>query len=81
MELNKLKIGHNPVKDLAKRSKDIVSVFTKTVKDLKDVNVSVEKEVQDREVKKNAIIAEMVELNITKAQNELIISKINKFFE
>lgn len=81
MTITKLSIRANTIKDLQKRSKDVIGVFTKTVNDLKGINSIVEKEVQDREIKKAAIIAEMIELNVTKAQNELIISKINKLIE
>lgn len=76
-----LKAPESAVKTLQKKSEDILSVFTKTVEELKSVNSSVDKEVSDREVQKAKIENELAELSKTKQKNEAVIYKINKFFE
>lgn len=71
----------DPVQKLQNRSNDVLSVFTKTVNDLKSINTEVDKEVATREEEKARIEEELSALNRTKASNELVVSKINKFFE
>ena len=78
--INKLLDG-NSIENLQKQSTDIVSIFTKTVEDLKTVNTHVETQEKQRIEQKAKIDAELAALSTIKVDNEKVISKISKIFE
>jgi len=80
MNINQYLPG-SQVEKLQKKSENVLSVFTKTVNDLKNINDSVEKEVAIREDEKRILEQELSALNEVRAKNNLVVSKINKFFE
>lgn len=72
-----LKAPPDAVKKLQEKSDGIISVFTKTINELKVVNDEVDKELTSREQEKARIENELVLLNTTKAKNTTTINKIN----
>lgn len=80
MKMPQMPFG-NPVERLSKRSEDILSVFTKTINDLREINASVSEEVSSREIQKAKLDEELLSLNQVKVRNESVISKVTKFLE
>jgi uncharacterized small protein (DUF1192 family) len=69
------------IEKLQKNSSKILSVFTKTITDLTKVNSEVDEHIAFRQAEIQRIEAENATLGNIKAENEKVISKINKIFE
>jgi uncharacterized small protein (DUF1192 family) len=68
------------IEKLQKNSSKILSVFTKTITDLTKVNSEVDEHIAFRQAEIQRIEAENATLGNIKAENEKVISKINKIF-
>ena len=73
--------GPPSIKRLTRRSEDVVNVFTKTIKDLTEINSQVSGAEADRLKKKARLEAELADLDKIKQDNQKVIDKINKIFE
>ena len=78
--LNKITSGPAHTK-LSDKSKSILDIFTKTIKDLESVNTEADSEIAKREEAIKKASEEKTSLETTKANNITVISKINKIFE
>ena len=67
------------IEKLTKRSADIFSVFTKTQTELAEVNLSIQEEVDGREVEIKKLTTEVDTLNAIKDKNTKLSTKIDSF--
>ena len=66
---------------LQKKSKNIISVFTRTVEELKVVNQEIDETVKEKQAIMLQLQQESFALDMTKAGNEKIISNIEKILQ
>jgi hypothetical protein len=69
------------LKMLQERSKNITNIFSKTIEELKLVNHDIQLMVEDKQVEKAKIEADLNTLSTQEKENEAVISKLSSIFE
>lgn len=64
---------------LAQQSESVLNVFSKTVKDLTEINNQIEVEQDNIDLQVNTLVLQQESLSITKDQNKKLINKIYEF--
>lgn len=76
----KIQIG-DKVEKLQKKSESVISVFTKTVNELVQVDNEIDTEIGKRQQEITELQAEVDALTVTKSKNESVVNRIKAFFE
>ena len=66
---------------LEQKSNNIVSVFTRTIAELKSVNEEISESAEQKETLKRQLEQELAKLDYIKVSNEKVISKIERILE
>lgn len=80
-ELIKRVIDPNGIEAISSKSENILDVFTKTVEDLNDLNVKIDKQAAKKEEERLKITSQLDLLSKMKAQHGKVIQNIKKILE
>lgn len=69
------------LKMLQERSKNITNIFSKTIEELKLVNHDIQLMVEDKQLEKAKIEADLNTLSTQEKENEAVITKLSSIFE